>query len=382
MRERSEDPMGFGPLVSTVPERCTPTPSRSVHGTSALGQALILVCLIAAIDPQLSHAAEWSSLGLEGRLVNSLSQSGVWLYAGTDNGIFRTDLTAEEGWVALGLEGENVSSIYIEPNIPDTMYASIELATQPLPPPDIVTLYKSTDGGSNWAPSDSGMHGRSIHTLQGRGDDPAIIYASGNRLSRSEDGGFSWNQIDTGHGGGWAFAAAPSDPDVLYLGGSGIGENAVLQRSTDRGENWKSIISLPFGTIASLLVDPDDADIVYGGMGEQIYRSVDGGENYDIVPVGPAVIVSLSLDPLNSNRVYAGGGRPFVFRLFESSDAGETWIEIEGPEGARSISSMVLVRTELNALYVGTAETGIFKMDLAEQPTAIDEIDWSAFGSR
>ncbi|MBO88395.1 MAG: hypothetical protein CMP14_02645 [Rickettsiales bacterium] len=109
--------------------------------------------------------------------------------------------------------------------------------------------------------------------------------------------------------------------------------------SEDGGDNWTAL-TLPSDNAVtwSILLHPDDPDIVYAGTQDQgIFRTSNSGKSWDELEVPepnglcrmgfPSRTVRMCLDPSNPDEVYAGvevGG------LVRSLDAGETWEDIGG----------------------------------------------------
>jgi photosystem II stability/assembly factor-like uncharacterized protein len=75
----------------------------------------------------------------EGRFVRHVSRTGGALYAGTDDGLFRSD-DGGTTWRPAGLEGSVVWDLAVAPHDPRTWYAT----TQP------AAVYQSRDGGRTW----------------------------------------------------------------------------------------------------------------------------------------------------------------------------------------------------------------------------------------
>lgn len=332
--------------------------------------------------------AEWESLGLDGVIVNVLARSETFLYAGAKDGIYRKDLDSEGEWIRLGLEGENAAGLFIDPTAPDTLFAGIGLGpeTQGSPFPDVVTLYKSIDGGSTWAPSDNGIHGFSVHTLAGPHDDARVLYAGGViHVSRSVDGGGSWTQLPyaefpVGYSAA-AFALAPSNPQVLYVGGGTPILRAFLKKSTNGGESWVPS-AYPFGpgSIFTIAVDAKDAEIVYAHQGIGVWKSVDGGDRFERVSPG-FFVDTLIADPAVSGRIYTGGSvqvdSAFHSVVFESHDGGANWTDLEGPGGFTSVKTILLDRSnDSEILYVGTYGTGVFRFDLLDRLASAKSSSW------
>ena len=154
---------------------------------------------------------------------------------------------------------------------------------------------------------------------------------------------------------------AQSDPNVIY---AGMGESTIridvsfgdgVYKSTDAGKTWKNIGLRKTRHIGEILVHPQNSDLVYvAAFGDAfgpnkergVYRSKDGGENWDQVLFRSekAGAVDLSFDPLNPRIVYASfweayrnfwslnSGGPGS-SLYKSTNGGDTWTDISDNPG-------------------------------------------------
>src|SRR5262249_2536623 len=79
---------------------------------------------------------------------------------------------------------------------------------------------------------------------------------------------------------------------------------------------------LPGGTITGLAVDPVNTSNLYtGGTAGGLFRSMDGGESWSIMPPGLSSygVDSLTIDPVSPQRVYLGSDGGGVFQIDLSS---------------------------------------------------------------
>jgi hypothetical protein len=165
-----------------------------------------------------------------------------------------------------------------------------------------------------------------------------------------------WTSI--GPFGGWiqSFAIDPQNPRTLYAGtGSGI------FKSTDGGTNWNSINST--FSVLSLAIDPRMPDTLYAGS-YGVFKSIDGGLHWSLASSGlPTLnnrptpydlqygpfwdVRALVIDPQNSD-VYAGTARG----LFKSTNGEQTGMPphpdcppfLLGPQGPLLISMFIAWR--------------------------------------
>ena len=94
-----------------------------------------------------------------------------------------------------------------------------------------------------------------------------------------------------------AIATHPAHPETVY-----VGTQHGPYRSTDSGEHWEKVHVQDHGLpVWSLLFDPHDPKVLYAGYENcEIYRSEDGGERWQPLPVTvrfPDVTVARGANP-------------------------------------------------------------------------------------
>ncbi len=153
-------------------------------------------------------------------------------------------------------------------------------------------------------------------------------------------------------------AIAPSNGDIIYAGtGEEDARNSIspgggIYKSTDAGKTWKLTGLEKTQTIARIVVDPRDPNIVYVAATGQtwannpergMYKSTDGGATWRLVKFisNRAGFIELVMDPSDNRTLWAASWErlrgPYFLQsggpgsgLWKSTDAGETWTEIKG----------------------------------------------------
>ncbi len=257
----------------------------------------------------------------EGSAVTSLARAPLdarRLYAGT----FGSVLVSRDGgrsWRSCFLEGIQVNGLAVDPTDPDRVVAVGFSTTggSDFPVPQVV---RSTDGGASWRTRTAAGHNKvdfvAIHPRA-----PAVVFAGGEGIFRSHDGGDSWREVLPYRGPDGdlravsSFAIDPAHPLVLYAG-TAAELPAVLHpiwKSEDGGGTWRPAgtggrtpdADLTGRSVFALAVDPSGA--VIAGTSRGVFSSADGGASWrrlDAAFAGP--VTSLTVHPLFPRTLYAG----------------------------------------------------------------------------
>jgi len=193
-----------------------------------------------------------------------------------------------------------------------------------------------------------------------------LMGATGGGVWRTDDAGQNWKNISDGQitvGSIGSIEVAASDENVIYVGtGSACARGNVslgngMYRSTDEGENWKSIGLKAAGQIGKVIVHPDNSDVVWvAALGNAftsnaergIFKTTDGGQSWSKVLFvnNQTGAVDLAIHPGNPRILYAAmwqmERKPWTIidggemgGIFQSKDGGTTWKKLEGglPKG-------------------------------------------------
>ncbi len=218
-------------------------------------------------------------------------------------------------------------------------------------PDEPYSFYVAYATGGLWKTENNGMRFESLfegHDSVAIGDialdpkDPNIIWMgtgeansarshySGTGLYRTTDGGKHWQRMgleDSHHIG--RVLIHPQNPDVIFVAAMGhlYSENKQrgVFRSTDGGESWEKILYTDKRTGAiDIIFDPENSNVLYAAMWEKvrrawnidesgsgsgIYKSTDGGDNWerlDGFPQGQYIgRIGLAVAPGKPEVVYA-----------------------------------------------------------------------------
>jgi len=210
------------------------------------------------------------------------------------------------------------------------------------------------------------FRGGRVTAVTGVPSEPNTFYfgSTGGGVWKTTDAGHSWNNVSDGFfsvGSMGALAVADSDPNTVYAGtgSSKIRSNVSIGRgmykSTDAGKTWSFIGLRDAGQIATVVVAPNDANVVYvAAQGNPfidspdrgVFRSTDGGQSWKKVlflneKLGAA---ALAMDPGNPKVLYAsmwyGRRKPWTIisgapasegsGIYKSTDGGDNWTKLGG----------------------------------------------------
>ncbi len=201
-------------------------------------------------------------------------------------------------------------------------------------------------------------------------------YAEG-QLDRTTDNWFTRKDISANISGGgtgaWVtpYVIDPKDNKRLYVG------YADVWKTTDRGDGWTKISSLYVSDkIRSMAIAPSNNQVLYVAGLNNLYRTINGGQNWvDLTQKLPSsnTITSIYIDDVDFNKIWITFGEYNSSRVFESNDAGNTWVDISTGLPAVPVSTIVKNKlSKTQQLYVGT-DVGVF--------VKLGSADWTLFSN-
>ncbi|MCA6397283.1 MAG: glycosyl hydrolase [Cytophagales bacterium] len=225
-------------------------------------------------------------------------------------------------------------------------------------------LWKTTDGGQEWAPvTDGQISSSSIGAVAVAETNPDVVYIGGGETQlrgsitqgdgvyKTTDGGKTWRSLGLRETQAISrIRVHPTNPDIVYVAALGhpYGDNEErgVFKSIDGGNTWKKVLYVsPKAGAADLIIDRTNPKILYastwqvyrrtwkmwgGGPDCKLWKSENGGETWNELtknpgmPEGPLGKIGITVSPTDNKRLWAiveanDGG------VYRSDDAGATW---------------------------------------------------------
>jgi photosystem II stability/assembly factor-like uncharacterized protein len=291
----------------------------------------------------------WTAAKIANKRVNGLDVNSAGLViAGTaDSGLYRRPAEAT-AWTPAntGFLASRILSLIADPSSPGVVYAGTESTG----------IFKSIDHGRSWQLLSTSLLRSNVNALAIDPKRPAIMFAGTSGLSRSLDGGTTWQSVGFFSRTN-AIAIDPVVTDVIYAGTS-----TGVSKSTNGGGSF-SVASTGLPSLTSvdaLAIDPTSTMTVYAGVaGEGIYKSTDGGASWTKKSSGMTDpdVEAIVVDPAQPATLYVatnGGG------VFKSTSASESWSEANSGLPSKLTLSLALSKDD-GALYTGTNGSGVFR---------------------
>jgi photosystem II stability/assembly factor-like uncharacterized protein len=163
-------------------------------------------------------------------------------------------------------------------------------------------------------------------------------------------------------------AVVESDPSVMYVGFATGG----LWKTINNGTTWTPIFDVyPVCSIGSVAVDQRNPNIVWVGTGEPnnrqsssfgngVYKSTDAGKTFTHLGLKETqTIAKVVIDPRDSNVVYvAAVGHLFGPNpergIYKTADGGKTWNAVKTIDADTGFIDLVIDRSNPNVLYASS----------------------------
>jgi photosystem II stability/assembly factor-like uncharacterized protein len=223
-------------------------------------------------------------------------------------------------------------------------------------------VFKTTDGGLNWAPASDRYFGGTIGAIAVDHQDADIVWVGGGEtqirgntsygdgLWKTTNGGRTWEMLGFKDEFISTIRVHPTNSNVAYIGVFGDvfkrGPRG-LYKTTDGGKTFNRVLYVNDSTgVADIGMEAQNPDVMYvavwqawrkpwgmssGGVHSAIYKTTDGGATWDNlmksargIPTGVVGKIGLAVSPVRSGLIWAqiehdSGG------VYRSGDGGATW---------------------------------------------------------
>lgn len=214
-------------------------------------------------------------------------------------------------WSYSGPNGASISTFTFHPTIKGLVFAGGN------------GLFRSRNGGKTWQHLSSPSTAIRIHPLN-----PNVILAfSSQSFFSSSDEGNTWQQISNLLLEPYQNIADvefhPTQSLVVYA----FVRHGPLLISSDGGITWSRLTGIVGSAAFGFLeVSPANGDVLYVALsnGQRIFKSTDGGKSFKAFGKGLEDVLSsydLEIDPSNQNTLYLSSQN----HVYKSIDSGKTW---------------------------------------------------------
>ena len=275
------------------------------------------------------------------------------IYAGTGEAAIRGNTTYGTGvfksidggktWTNVGLkDSRQIGALIVDPRNGDVVL--VAALGHAFGPNQERGIFRTTDGGKTWTKVLSKDENTGGIDVVFDPHNPNIVFASlwqarrqpwffssggpGSGLYRSEDNGVTWKHLE-GNGlpdgilGKIGIAVSGADSNRVYA--IIEAKDGGLYRSDDAGQHWTRVnedgrFRQRAWYFSKVYADPKSADTVYL-LNTGLFRSVDGGKTFNLLPARHGDHHGLWIDPQNPNRI--GNANDGGVNI--STDGGKTW---------------------------------------------------------
>jgi len=281
-------------------------------------------------------------------------------------------------WEYLGLKGEMITAIGIDPTNENIIYAGSRYNFSYGTPG---RLFKSTDGGKTWDTLITDYGSLFVKIIVDP-NKPNIVYAAPWGIIKSLNGGKTWQEQDfgistlTGEAHIASLVIDPNDSNILYAGTGGV-FGGYLYKTTNSGTTWNRIGGDSLGDgIISIAIEQSNHNVIYAGTAGNglLWRSTDAGINWKRTGIGETneIIYCINIDINNEDNIFIGMSwisGTSVKGIYQSLDGGNDWDAYNQGLPNNSIVNSIAESLYGKYLYVAVSninvgKTGLYKRSI------------------
>lgn len=307
------------------------------------------------IAPDMPSAlATWNGIGRVNCIEFSRKDPNVMFAGAAAGGIWKTTNGGVQ-WRSIPIASIpviGISDIAVAPSNDNVMYAATgdvngAIAGQ-LSRYNTFTygIIKTTDGGLTWTqtgfenePADNVLIGRLWVDPR---DANVVVAATYSGMYRTTDGGVTWRR--TAQGIFRELIGNPVSVPTLYAATYGFNGGASIHRSTDAGQTWDQVYTVPAANRIRLAITKANQNVVVALASnastqgfEGVFKSTDAGSSFAELPTSLNLLgwqasgrdqggqgfydLALEVSPTNANHVFVGG-----VNIWRTTTNGSQWI--------------------------------------------------------
>jgi photosystem II stability/assembly factor-like uncharacterized protein len=268
-------------------------------------------------NPNIVYAAAWKAQRTPWTIISGGENKEGGIYKSTNGG---KDWAKLESGLPKGLIGK--IDLAVSPTDSSILYAVIEA------PGDEGGVYKSVDQGRTFEQTSSkeGLVNRPFYYTNIELDptNPDIVYSNANPLLKSKDGGKTWERMPVPHGDNHDIWINPNNPDLLIQSNDG-GANV----SHNGGKTWSTQFNQPTAEIYQVAVDDQYPYWIYGAQQDNTTIAIPSVAPSGTSPQGTQIMIEVGgcetgptiPKPGNHNVVYNNcKGRFSVYNKITGTD--------------------------------------------------------------
>lgn len=312
-------------------------------------QAGIIDLVIDPSNSNVLYASSWDRIRTNQESTVFGSNAKVWKT--TDGGT---------NWAPLsvGLPNTPLSrvNLAIDAATPSTVYACFVDTTY-----QVFNIYKTTNSGSSWSPIDiSTLSGNALGGFGWYFGNIFVnpfqsneIYLLGVQLWRTSDNGTTWTQVDPP----WFIYDVHADKhDMVFTGPNSfyLATDGGMYGTTDDGLTWSDVENIPNCQFYRVATSPHQPGIYYGGLQDNGTTSGNAAtiNQWDRVFGGDGFQQLFTATPDEMVTLTQNGG------FWYTTDAGYQWFDFTigiDPDDRRNWDSPIIVSSSnTNTFYAGT----------------------------
>ncbi len=341
-------------------------PAANVRALVASGPEIVVGAYGTGVFRSPDNGTSWSAAnsGLTSLSVQALAYNGTLMLTGTTAGVFRstnrgaswtsTNLTISTLSLVIAgniqLAGTTMGRIYRSSDFGATWVQVFDATKQVLALSSHASAFfaglqengvlRSTDGGMQWAPANTGLSNTRILAIAAL--DPSVVcITSQYKVFRSSNNGIVWDDRTEAISSS-SFASTAFATSNAFLVGTSFDLYGTIYRSTDGGISWASVLSA--GGVYSLGGRGQNAFAGIQSYGPyRVYRSTNGGALWSVL--GPNLFARAFT--IFDSVLFAGN--------YRSSDNGLTW------QPLTLVPTVISYAVHDSMIFAGTESAGAFR---------------------